>query len=59
MRYRITWVVRGTQTAAALGIDETFRSDEPLEVVRENAEYNAICACVDIEKYDCVVDVIE
>jgi hypothetical protein len=59
MTYRITWVLRGTRTASMLGIDEVVTSDDPYEVVLENAVYNAICAGVDVDAHECRVEVIE
>jgi len=56
--YQITWVERGTRKAAMLGLDETVQSDWTESETREAAEYRAECDGVDMERYECVVEIL-
>ena len=53
---KITWVEKGTNNAAMIGLDETIESADTLDEIREAAEYHAECGGHDLVKYECVVE---
>jgi hypothetical protein len=58
MRVRITWVAKGTNNAALLGLDETVEADS-LGDARDAAIYHAECQGIELDRYDIEVEEIE
>jgi hypothetical protein len=55
---RITYVVRGTDDAAMIGLDEVVQTDSTDEEIIENAEYHAACQGYDSDMYEVCVEVV-
>jgi hypothetical protein len=58
MRIRITWVVRDTNEAAMLGLDEIVEGDS-LDDAVVAAEYHGECQGIDLDRYGVVAEFID